>query len=131
MNSRTISRREYYEANKEISLAQGKRWRENNPDRYKELTKRTRTKVRMDCLTAYSGGTPHCRCCGEDDVAFLCLDHINEDGAERRRNGEPKGGVAFFTYLRRNNYPEGIQVLCYNCNNAKKNLGTCPHNNKE
>ena len=28
---------------------------------------------------------------------------------------------------RKNNYPEGFQVLCSNCNFAKGKYGSCPH----
>lgn len=30
-------------------------------------------------------------------------------------------------WLRRNNYPNGFQVLCHNCNMAKGFYGKCPH----
>jgi hypothetical protein len=38
-----------------------------------------------------------------------------------------RGGVRFYSWLRRNNYPEGYQVLCFNCNIAKGLYGVCPH----
>ena len=68
-----------------------------------------------------------CKCCGEDTLEFLAIDHINNDGAECKRNGEPRGGVGFYTFLRKNKYPKGFQVLCHNCNMAKGFYGICPH----
>jgi hypothetical protein len=33
--------------------------------------------------------------------------------------------------LRRNNYPEGFQILCMNCQFGKRmNNGVCPHTSK-
>ena len=35
---------------------------------------------------------------------------------------------SIYSWLIRNNYPEGFQVLCYNCNLGKAhNNGICPH----
>lgn len=70
-----------------------------------------------------------CRCCGETEKVFLSIDHINNDGAEHRRklygrNGS--GGSRFYKWLRKHSFPEGFQVLCFNCNHAKR-FGVCPH----
>ena len=75
-----------------------------------------------------------CACCGETEPMFLSLDHTNNDGAEHRRelgyDGNGKGASsATLSWLKRNNYPEGFQVLCMNCNHGKaRNGGVCPHN---
>ena len=80
-----------------------------------------RKKERLGALAAYGG---KCACCGEEDYRFLCIDHINNDGAEHRK--KIKGTI--FSWLRKNNYPEGFQVLCWNCNMGKyHNGGICPH----
>lgn len=68
-----------------------------------------------------------CICCGEIEVAFLTIDHINNDGAEHRR----KVGPHLYEWLVRNNFPESFQTLCRNCNWAKHTLGVCPHKKKE
>lgn len=67
-----------------------------------------------------------CVCCGESEVLFLCLDHIENDGAaHRRKHGT---GSKFMEWVVRNNYPPGLQTLCWNCNAGKHlNGGTCPH----
>jgi hypothetical protein len=72
-----------------------------------------------------------CACCGEKGRAFLTLDHIDNNGAEHRR--ELGGGRSTSTdktwrWLVTNNFPEGFQILCYNCNCGKRdNGGICPH----
>lgn len=64
-----------------------------------------------------------CNCCGLDDPRFLSIDHINGDGNLHRR----EIGGALYHWLRKNNYPEGFQTLCYNCNLAKGSGDHCPH----
>lgn len=123
-----IKRKEHY--NKNINYYRQKRqeWAKKNPDRIKELARKHRQKVRLKCLEAYSDKDIMCRCCGEREISFLAIDHIENNGAESKRKGEPKGGVGFFTFLIRNNFPKGFQVLCHNCNMAKSLYGSCPHN---
>lgn len=78
---------------------------------------------RLDALNAYGGAI--CVCCGETELVFLTLDHPDNNGGRHR---EITGnGTSFIRWLKRNNYPKGLQVLCWNCNEAKRILGTCPH----
>lgn len=76
---------------------------------------------RKDCIQAYGG---KCRCCGEAEVSFLTFDHVNDDGAEHRTKVSP--GYSMYVWLKKNNFPNTIQILCWNCNYAKR-LGICPH----
>lgn len=66
-----------------------------------------------------------CVCCGESNIIFLVIDHIEGGGTEHRKK-ETGWGTQFYYWLIKNNYPEGFQVLCHNCNFAKR-LGICPH----
>ena len=114
--------------NKEIS----KRWILNNPDKikvYKEKhsniqrirSEKRRTQLKQEVMNAYGN---MCRCCGESDIWFLNIDHINNDGWKHRK--EITG--QFYTWLKINNFPkDNFQILCYNCNMAKKVRGYCPH----
>ncbi len=65
----------------------------------------------------YSNGTMRCRC-GYSDIRALCIDHINNDGKEERRQ-LGVSGRDFYRYLIKNKYPKGYQVLCFNCNQIK------------
>lgn len=69
-----------------------------------------------------------CVCCGESEEVFLCLDHIDNNGTEHREM-VGKGGSTMYQWLVVHNFPEEwkLQTFCYNCNNAKKVLGVCPH----
>jgi len=78
-------------------------------------------RVRQETIGHYGGS---CACCGELEFAFLCIDHIN-GGGHRQRKAEVSGMPA--NWWRSRGYPEGFQVLCYNCNLAKGIYGICPH----
>jgi hypothetical protein len=80
---------------------------------------------RSEALRAYGGETPNCACCGEDQLLFLALDHVDGGGRQHRKE---TGGGGFYAWLRRHGYPAGFQVLCHNCNMGRQlNGGICPH----
>jgi predicted restriction endonuclease len=65
-----------------------------------------------------------CACCGERRYEFLSIDHINGGGNKHRKE---IGNGKIYLWLIKNSYPEGFQVLCCNCNQAKGHYGYCPH----
>lgn len=102
-----------------------KKWALAHPDRIKANRYATRDKLRTDVLNAYGH---KCQCCGITTKEFLAIDHINGGGAEHRRSLAKKASAqTMYTWLRKNNYPEGFQILCHNCNAAKSYYGGCPH----
>jgi hypothetical protein len=123
--------KEYYRTHKkEIRnrqrIYERKRFKTDSEFRKKQREKARKyfKKLMIEVLTHYSNGKPKCVCCGTEYLVFLTIDHINNDGAEhRKKTGE---GSHFYRWLKRNNYPEGYQVLCFNCNWAKSH-GGCPH----
>lgn len=106
--------REYNARTKPRRLEQIARWRE---------------RIRDETFAAYGGA--RCSCCGETRREFLCLDHVhgggNIDRKNRRANGGSSGGVNWYLALRREGYPPGYQVLCFNCNMSLGFRGYCPH----
>jgi hypothetical protein len=128
--------REYYHKNKEWICARANRkYAETNgatkkkyySERRDEILAKRRKKQLIRywenkrTVLDYYGNA--CACCGESNKGFLTLDHINGGGSEeRKRNGE------LWTYLVKNNFPDGYQILCYNCNcGRQQNSGVCPH----
>jgi len=100
-----------------------------NPDKYRALSSAGHKRRKLEVLTHYCGETPYCQCpsglCDVVDLEFLTIDHINNNGAEHRKL---VGGMNFYRWLQKNNYPEGFRVLCYNCNCGRfRNKGICPH----
>lgn len=84
-------------------------------------------KTRTECFDAYGGA--FCVCCGEENMRFLTLDHVNNDGGVHR-HAIGKRGMAFLFWLRKQGFPDrkSYQVLCFNCNQGKFfNGGICPH----
>lgn len=79
---------------------------------------------RRSCLMHYSDGLMCCACCGETHYEFLSLDHIDGGGTEHRRQ---VGSQNLYSWLIQHDFPDGIQVLCHNCNQAKGFYGKCPH----
>ena len=122
--------REWYLAHKKENPTRSRKWYHNNLERGRAMVKKSRVKVRMMVLQAYSGEKPECACCGEKTVTFLTIDHINNDGAEKRKTHG--AGVGFYYYLKKRGFPTGYQILCFNCNCGRAiNKGTCPHKNLE
>jgi hypothetical protein len=122
----------FYERNPGYKKAYQDKWRAENPDKYSEYNKRSNLKLKQQVMDAYGGA---CACCGETELAFLTIDHINGDGAEHRRQiaaekNTPwlQGGGNTYRWLRDHGFPEGHQVMCANCNCGKHwNGGVCPH----
>ena len=125
--SRLAKNREYRHAHPEIIREHDRQKYERFRERIKERVGKRTWAVRWAALTHYGGDPPRCACCGEDNYFFLGFDHINNDGAKfRRENGS--GAIHLAYWLTKNNYPEGIQILCHNCNFAKGHYGGfCPH----
>ncbi|MFE1396776.1 hypothetical protein ACFW53_02415 [Nocardiopsis dassonvillei] len=58
---------------------------------------------------------------------MLTIDHVDNNGAEHRRE-IGGGGEKLYRWLKREGYPPGYQVLCFNCNVGRHlGNGVCPH----
>lgn len=80
-----------------------------------------RRRLREEVISKYGG---LCACCGETEIKFLCIDHVNGGGNEERRNTKAS---SFYYRLKRDPVSPDYQVLCHNCNFAKTAYGKCPH----
>ena len=99
--------------------------------------------IRLKVLLAYSkrhsnSNIPCCRCCGENShIDFLAIDHVL---GKKQMDSIPElveiGYTSELKYKKlinwiiENNFPEGFQILCQNCNFAKgmkNNNNICPH----
>jgi hypothetical protein len=78
-------------------------------------------------MSFYTGGEKTCRLCGQCDLDVLTLDHVQNDGSFHRKAvfgphgmaGSVGTGTRTYRWVIDNNYPEGFQVLCLNCNYKK------------
>jgi hypothetical protein len=101
-------------------------YREQNRDKHIAYHRAKYHATRKLVLEHYSNGVIECACCGEKEYRFMTIDHVNNDGAEHRKT---VGSKYICSWLIQNNFPDGFQVLCANCNQAKRNgtMGICPH----
>ena len=83
-----------------------------------------RKNTRLKVLYWYSNGLMKCECCGNDDIRVLTIDHINGGGKQHITNHNI---TDLYEYLYYANYPEGYQILCWNCNKSYGQYGYCPH----
>jgi len=134
---------EYYIKNRERRRIYNKKYREENKDKIRqkqkeyyeknriklikasnERSKIWSQKIKYEVLSHYSHlSTPVCRQCGMSDIRTLSIDHIKGGGGDHRRElfgKNRKGGRHFYRWLQDNNYPEGYQVLCMNCQWIKR-----------
>lgn len=98
-------------------------WRAKNPTRNKAIGLRSRDKLKELVYAHYGvNGKAVCVECGFSDIRGLCIDHVNNNGAEERRSIRDKhfAGSVFHRWLRDKSFPEGYQTLCANCNLIKE-----------
>ena len=95
----------------------------HNTDKYKDYRKKYQKiyaplyrKKRKQLIIKYYGNK--CACCRETEIRFLSIDHIEGGGSKHIREIE-RSGHNFYSWIYRNKYPKGFQVLCYNCNRGK------------
>lgn len=119
------------ELNKEKISKQEKEYN-SRPDvkkRVKEYSFEKRLKQKIQVYNHYSNYDIKCNCCGEKQIEFLTLDHINNDGSQHKKENNISGGHKMREWIIKNNFPPGFQILCWNCNCAKgvdlENI--CPH----
>jgi hypothetical protein len=115
--------RRYYEADKEKKRQYNRQHQAKNRERYRGYAIASHQRIRLEILTRYSKDKPECACCGEQEIKFLGIDHING------RENEPvkRTGRSFYLFLLRTAYDDNLQVLCHNCNYAKGFYKQCPH----
>ena len=93
-------------------------WKEKNRKHKRAYSKRIRELI----LQRYGS---RCTCCGETEVKFLTIDHVERDGAEHRRKVAKNlyyKSIALDVDVKR------YRILCFNCNcGREKNGGICPH----
>jgi hypothetical protein len=81
-------------------------------------------RMKQAVMDKYGGA---CVCCGERKVAFLTIDHANDDGQELRKAKIHRGGRSFYRWLLRRPIDPTLRVMCWNCNLGRRATGVCPH----
>lgn len=125
--------REYARKTKEVNLEKRRDasrkayWK--NPERKRKLSREVNARLKVDAVNRYG---KQCLCCGEKQLEFLTIDHINNDGRrDVTKTGKRICGLGFYQRLKSQGWPSGYQVLCYNCNCTKGFFRKCPHDFRE
>ena len=96
-----------------------------NPNAYRKRKRDDKTRCKKQAIEGYGS---KCACCGETEIIFLTIDHVNGKGAEHRRENGIHAGASTYRFVINNNFPKEFQVLCWNCNTGRYiNGGVCPH----
>lgn len=100
------------------------KWRALNRDQERERQRSISESNKNAVVNVLTNGEGTCRWCGQGDIDVLVIDHIEDNGAEHRREngGRCFSGDRFYRWIIRNDYPPGFQVLCANCNLKKETL---------
>lgn len=115
---------EWNRKNKEKRRLIALRHYHKHKQKYINQAREYRWKLKRQTLKSYGG---KCACCGEKQIEFLAIDHVNGGGNKERRKNRTIQSHKFYFWLRKRNFPKGYQVLCHNCNMAKSHFGGCPH----
>ena len=75
--------------------------------------------LKVDVMTHYGKGECACVICSENRLDCLSIDHI-EGGGNKHRKTTLRSTGSFYKWLKTNDYPEGYQTLCMNCQFAKR-----------
>ena len=113
--------RRYYWKHREERLAY---MRERDNAHYQKANRKSRAKLKAEVYSHYGD---KCGCCGEANLAFLTIEHLNGGGrAHRRVIG---GSATSLLYdIKKRDFPPEFEILCFNCNCGKaRNGGVCPH----
>jgi hypothetical protein len=78
---------------------------------------RMRTELRKKAHRAMGG---KCVVCGEDRTARLCIDHVNDDGAQERLSSAGNFRTIASKIVRGEPWEGQYQLLCFNCNRRKQ-----------
>lgn len=118
--------KEYYEKNKERLLKEKRKWwkkwySQNSPQLLLDIREK-KWLLKEEVLTHYGNGKCACVQCGFADIRALSIDHIKGNGKEHRKQKATtrQGGISFYRWLRKNEYPPEYQTLCMNCQFIKR-----------
>jgi hypothetical protein len=126
-----LTKQEYYLENREHTIARTSLYAKQNRVKHNAWGTKAKDKLKLEVFSVYSCGNPKCKNCNEIEIGVLTIDHINGEGADhingegadhrRELFGDNKGGgYKMYQWLKKNNYPSGFQVLCYNCQFRKR-----------
>jgi len=81
-----------------------------------------RSLMKLAVINVLTDGEGTCRSCGQGDIDVLTVDHVENNGFIHRQSFGIRSfcGDKFYRWLIHNDYPDGYQILCMNCNLKKE-----------
>jgi hypothetical protein len=129
----------YYAENTERCKKLSRNWRKSNPemvkaqkrrhtikyiDKFVSRVRRWKSDEKRRFVEAYGGA---CTCCGETEITFLTCEHLDRELTKKHREIGLLGSQ-LYRVIRLEGYPKDkYTVLCMNCNFARKEGKSCPH----
>lgn len=102
----------------EKRLAWVKEWKRTHPRNVAESNARGNARIKKEALARYGKNGEHVCCwdrCTIDDLDMLTPDHVNNDGAQhRKQRGKGWTGADAYRKLSNLGWPPGFQTLCWN-----------------
>lgn len=126
-----VRRHGYYLSNKDEIVRKVNAYIKVNRSKHNAWGTTSKNKLKAEVLSNYCCAGLKCNNCEVSDLGILTIDHVNGNGADHRREifgNNRTCGYNFYRWLKRNSYPSGFQVLCYNCQFRKRNLELKPEN---
>jgi hypothetical protein len=108
--------------NKDKVLEYSRSWHEKHREEERQKARSRLKSLRLFVIETYGG---KCNCCGESHIEFLQIDHVNGTNKDKKRGDE------LLLEVRKSGYSSEYQVLCANCNFAKRNTNICPVHERE
>lgn len=123
--ARLEATRRWRKRNPEKQRAASLKWRKENPEKALQSRRASYLKFKKQVFDAYGN---RCACCGESNLKFLTLDHVQNQGATHRRSLK-QGTYYVFKSVIEAGFPKDLyRLLCWNCNCGRAmNGGVCPH----
>ena len=116
--------KKYYQLHQDIIRAKSKEYYQSHREackKYKnEYNREYFPRIKQLVLTHYGNGKLICVRCGFDNIKALSIDHINGGGNKHRKQINRTSSHKFYCWLKKQNFPEGYQTLCMNCQLIKK-----------
>ena len=81
------------------------------------VSQKYRDRKKSKVFAGYGGA---CVCCGNTNKRLLQLDHVNNDGAQHRKEVD-----IMLNWAYKNDCPDSLQLLCANCHHIKTHHGAC------
>lgn len=127
MNDKQEYNRKYHQKYRvdhaeELKIKAKKSYQENK-EKKKEYQRKIYKSIKEKFLLMYGG---KCVCCGERHTDFLTIEHKLGQIRATKETGTRAYRKAIQEYR-----PDLYEILCWNCNCAKGQLGYCPHNPQE